>query len=199
MIETLFAILLELQRPKLSPEVADAIGLFYVSTDHELPDYLEPELKPALEKLWKRNQIWALPANQYLQSEIKWTRQHWPPANLPRIEELDRLPKPESVKDAVDTLNYMRDRLDQLEAFAAPWDEFQSQRAEIDNFLRLCYDISAAQRDGNMISQRQALQDVRTTVGDVVWFSDVWPPLVRCRSRSAGCSPDPVDPVSAWL
>lgn len=182
MIECLLALILEFNRPQLSPLAADSLVLLYVSTPTELPDQLPPELGPAIERLWRRDQIWNLSCpwtSDRVRSEIYWTRQHWPASHLPDIADVDRLPTLAEVDRAVLNCSWLRDRLDDLESVAPPWESenVAVQRAEIQACFNLCYTLRSARRENNWIYQRIAMGELRLTIGDEAWVSGNWPAL----------------------
>jgi hypothetical protein len=176
MLTFLFALVLA-----YSEASADAAVYFYVSAPVEIPERLDPSLGAAIERFWRREELWQHPVQwdaERVRCELLWTRDRWP-CPLPRIADAERLPTADDIAQGLSDCCWLCNRLDAIAEIAPPWEEdnLRIQRAEVSCYLNLCYSMRNARDGSNWLRQREALADVRRIVGDEAWFSGNWPSL----------------------
>jgi hypothetical protein len=163
----------------MPPDAADAYVEILVLTDHPLPETFPPGVGHAVERFWKKHELWGFPVNpddwtaSRIAVEIRWCRQTMNDnPELPLLAELRHVPNGETATAAL-TMCYGRlADLCAMREYAVVADGIDDEIRRVEMLASYWRDVRVA-RDAtcSILCRREAIRHARQLVGDAAWFS----------------------------
>jgi len=169
----------------LPPDAADAYVEILVMTNHPLPETFPPGTGHAVERFWKKHELWGFPVDSEnwndarIACEIRWCRYtidtH---PELPMLAELRHVPSGETATAALAVCYGRLAELCAMREYAVEPDAIDAEIRRIEGIAAYWRDVRVA-RDAtcSILCRREAIQHARQLVGDAAWFSGAPVPI----------------------